>query len=30
MEHGSSHNAFTILFISTFFASFAAMLIHFG
>jgi hypothetical protein len=30
MEHVSSNNAFSILFIVTFFASFAAMIIQFG
>jgi len=30
MEHASSHNCFNILFVVTFFASFATFLIHFG
>jgi hypothetical protein len=30
VEHASSHNTFGILFIVTFFASFAAVMIHFG
>ena len=30
MEHASSHNSFNILFVVTFFASFATFLIHFG
>jgi hypothetical protein len=30
MEHASSHNAFGILFVVAFFASFAAVMIQFG
>jgi hypothetical protein len=30
MEHASSPNSFNILFVVTFFASFATFLIHFG
>jgi hypothetical protein len=30
MGHASSHNSFNILFVVTFFASFATFLIHFG
>jgi hypothetical protein len=30
MEHTEHHNGFAILFIAAFFASFAAVLIHFG
>ncbi len=30
MGHAANHNAFSILFIATFFASFAAVVIHFG
>ena len=30
MGHASSHNSFNILFVVTFFASFATLLVHFG
>ncbi len=30
MGHAESHNAFGILFIVMFFASFAAVIVHFG
>jgi hypothetical protein len=30
MGHAESHNSFNILFVLTFFASFATMIVHFG
>jgi hypothetical protein len=30
MDHAEHQNAFPVLFIATFFAAFAAVLIHFG
>jgi len=30
MGHAASHNSFNILFVVTFFASFATFLVHFG
>jgi hypothetical protein len=30
MGHASSHNSFNVVFVVTFFASFATFLIHFG
>ena len=30
MGHAESHNSFNILFVVTFFASFATFMIHFG